>query len=64
MKEDFATNLIKLAEKYKVTYLDLENQIKETEIALSSFIDDLEGDAYDMEGLRELKRLLDGGQNG
>lgn len=57
-------NLIKqvqaLYDKYKTTYLDTENEIKETEKLLSSMIDDLQGDEYDMKGLNEFKSLLMG----
>lgn len=47
-----------LAEKYAVTYSDVAKEIKATESTLSSFIDDLEGNEFDMKGLNELKSLL------
>ena len=47
-----------LYDKYKITYIDTENEIKETEILLSSMIDELEGNEYDMKGLNEFKSLL------
>lgn len=49
-----------LATKYEITYIDLEKQIKESESSLSSLLDELEGDEYDMKGLEELKNLLRG----
>lgn len=47
-----------LAEKYVVTYMDLDRQIKEAEQSLSSLIDDLDGNEFDMKGLKELQTLL------
>lgn len=49
-----------LAKKYETTFADIETQIKETEKALSTMIDDLEGNEFDMLGLNELKKLLGG----
>ena len=49
-----------LTDKYATTYLELENQISESEKALSAMIDELEGDEYDMAGLAEFKKLLMG----
>ncbi|MCA6032401.1 type I restriction-modification system subunit M [Bacteroides thetaiotaomicron] len=47
-----------LAEKYAVTYMDLERDIQEAEQSLSLLIDDLEGSEFDMRGLKELQTLL------
>lgn len=52
-----------LSEKYAVTFSDLSNEIKDAETSLSSMIDDLVGDDYDMKGLKELKSLLGGERN-
>lgn len=52
-----------LADKYAVTYLELGEQIQESEKALSAMIDDLTGNEYDMKGLAEFKALLEGGAN-
>lgn len=49
-----------LNDKYKQTYFAIETQIKETEMVLSSMIDDLVGDEFDMKGLAEFKVLLMG----
>ena len=49
-----------LTKKYSVTLLDVETQIDETEKAFADMIDDLEGDEFDMKGLKELQKLLKG----
>lgn len=49
-----------IQDKYSTTYYDIEKEIKETEKALSSMIDELDGDEFDMKGLNELKSLLIG----
>lgn len=49
-----------LADKYAVTYLELDEQIQKSEEALSSMIDDLTGSEYDMKGLAEFKALIAG----
>lgn len=57
---DFVNNLEKLASKYEATFEDIESQIQDTEKQLSSMIDELTGNAYDMAGLAELRKLLGG----
>lgn len=49
-----------LADKYAVTYLELDEQIQKSEEALSSMIDELTGNKYDMKGLAEFKALMAG----
>lgn len=49
-----------LSEKYTVTYSDLESEIQETESILSTLIDDLVGNEYDIKGLCEFQSLLKG----
>ncbi|MCI9032999.1 MAG: type I restriction-modification system subunit M [Lachnospiraceae bacterium] len=49
-----------LQSKYATTYFEVEEEIKETERKLSSMIDELEGNEFDMKGLSELKSLLMG----
>lgn len=49
-----------LADKYAVTYLGLDEQIQESEKALSDMIDELTGNEYDMKGLAEFKAMLAG----
>lgn len=46
--------------KYATTFFDIEEEIKSTEKELCSMIDDLVGNDYDMQGLREFKALLGG----
>lgn len=52
-----------LTKKYSVRMIDIEAEIEEPEAALNSMIDDLEGDEFDMLGLKELQKLLGGGKN-
>lgn len=49
-----------LAEKYAVTYVELNRQIEESEAALADMMDDLTGSEYDRKGLDELQSLLRG----
>ena len=58
--KDFAAKIEKLANKYSVTMSEVEEQISQTEKELTSMIDMLEGDSFDMQGLAELKKLLGG----
>ena len=57
---DLISKVEALKSKYATTYKDLETEIKETEAALCSMIDELTGDEFDMKGLSELKALLMG----
>ena len=57
---EFAAKVKALVNKYSTTYLDIENQLKETIGNLTDLIDDLEGDEFDMKGLEEFKKLLGG----
>ena len=59
--KDLVSKISYLANKYSLTLIDLESQIKEAEKALISLIDELDGDEYDMKGLEALKTLLVGG---
>jgi type I restriction enzyme M protein len=47
-----------LSEKYSTTYSDVANEISKAESTLSSLIGELEGNEFDMQGLKELKSLL------
>ena len=40
--------------------LDIESEIEESEDEFSKLIDELEGDDFDMLGLKELQKLLRG----
>lgn len=57
---DFISKLDKLSRKYNTTFSEVEDQIVETEKELSSMIDQLTGNEFDMQGLTELKNLLGG----
>ena len=52
-----------LTKKYSVTMLDIESQIEDSEKSLASMIDELEGDEFDMLGLKELQKMLKGDEN-
>ena len=58
--KSFEDKTKKLSEKYSVTYRDIEAQIKETSLSLASMINDLTGNDYDMTGLREFQKILEG----
>ncbi len=49
-----------LSEKYDSNYFDIEKEIKDTELELSSMIDDLTGNEFDMKALEALKDILKG----
>lgn len=49
-----------LADKYSITFSDVEDEIAETEATLSSMIEHLTGSDVDIKGLAELKTLLRG----
>lgn len=57
---DFSKKVEHLSKKYSTTLNDLEREIKDSERKLSSMLDELTGSEYDMEGIRDLKALLDG----
>ncbi|WP_151194106.1 type I restriction-modification system subunit M [Cysteiniphilum sp. JM-1] len=47
-----------LADKYAVTYSQVDSEIKTTEQELAQMMDDLTGNEFDMQGLDELRKLL------
>ncbi|EXM37531.1 type I restriction-modification protein subunit M [Ruminococcus albus SY3] len=49
-----------LADKYKITFAQVDEEIKDTENELSAMINELTGSDFDMQGLEELKKLLGG----
>lgn len=59
----FSKNIEKLSKKYEETFEDLEKEIINTEKILSTMIDELTGNEFDMKGLEELKSLLSGDFN-
>ena len=49
-----------LCTKYETTFAEVDGEIAETETALRGLIGELTGNAFDMQGLAELKKLLGG----
>lgn len=49
-----------LTKKYSVTMLDVESEIEQSEREFADLIDELEGDEFDMLGLKELQKMLRG----
>lgn len=49
-----------LANKYAITYKEVANEIEQAENTLSGLMNDLEGNEFDIQGLNELKTLLNG----
>jgi len=47
-----------LVDRYAITYSNVDKEIRDAESTLSTFIEDLEGNEFDMKGLNELKLLL------
>ncbi|PKO08104.1 MAG: type I restriction-modification system subunit M [Chloroflexi bacterium HGW-Chloroflexi-2] len=58
--DKLAAKVQALADKYAITFADVEDQIEETEATLSSMIEQLTGSDVDIKGLAELKTLLGG----
>ena len=56
----FIKRVTYLNEKYATTLVDLDEDIRETETAFVSMLDDLTGNEYDMQGIAELRKLLGG----
>lgn len=58
--DKLAAKVQALADKYSITFADVEDKIEETEAMLSSMIEQLTGSDVDIKGLTELKTLLGG----
>ena len=58
--DNLAAKVQALADKYSITFADVEYKIEETEATLSSMIEQLTGSDVDIKGLVELKTLLGG----
>lgn len=56
----FIEKLEFLAEKYNVTFSDVGTRIESTEANVSGYVSKMIGDAFDMEALNELRKLLGG----
>lgn len=57
---ELTAKLQAISDKYSVTYSQVETEIHESERVLSSLIDDLCGNEFDMKGLSEFQSLLKG----
>jgi len=64
LPETIVDNLVEklqnIQKKYETTYFDIEAQILETEKTISSMLDDLVGDEFDMKAINEFKSILSG----
>lgn len=60
---DLVSRIESIQKKYDETITDIESQILDEERSLSSMIDELKGNEFDMKGLAELKALLGGELN-
>ena len=60
MINNFTKQISNLDNKYQTTLVDLEDEIKKTEMELSNMLDELVGDEFDMKGLEQFKALLGG----
>ena len=58
--DGFIATVTALCDKYRTTYADVCDQIVTAEQELSSMLDDLTGNEFDMAGIAELKKLLGG----
>ena len=58
--DKLAAKVQALADKYSITFAEVEDKIEETEATLSSMIEQLTGSDVDIKGLTELKTLLGG----
>ncbi len=56
--QTLTTQVQALADKYATTYADVAKEIVSTEDALADMIDELTGNAFDMQGLAEFKAFL------
>jgi type I restriction enzyme M protein len=56
--QTLTTQVQALADKYATTYADVAKEIASTEAELASMIDELTGNAFDMQGLAEFKAFL------
>ena len=56
--DTLTSKLEALMTKYEVTYADNAREIQKTENEVADMIDELDGNAFDLKGLTELKTLL------
>ncbi|MDC7230119.1 MAG: type I restriction-modification system subunit M [Sphaerochaetaceae bacterium] len=56
--DELVTKVQTLAEKYKTTFSEIEDDLRETEFALGSMMKELTGSNHDLKGLAEFMSLL------
>lgn len=56
--DNLTKTLQSLAQKYEITLVDVESEIKQTQKELSIIIDELGGNEFDMQGLQAFQELL------
>ena len=57
---NLTTKLNKISTKYETTYLNIDEEIEQTENELADMIDELDANEFDLKGLQELQKLLRG----
>ena len=57
--KDLVLNLETIAEKYETTYEEVDKEIKNISVDLGKMLGELTGNSYDMQGVFELKKLLE-----
>ena len=55
---DLVSRVTQISEKYGTTLVELEEKIKEAENSLSTLLEELEGNEYDMKAIKEFVSLL------
>ncbi len=58
--DNLTCKLQELASKYETTLQNIEDEIQKTEKELALMVDELDGDDFDMKGLKAFKELLEG----
>ena len=61
--QQLTSKLQALAEKYAQTYGDIARETKEVEQNLATMMGELEGNQFDIKGLKELRNFLQGGEH-
>ena len=56
----FINNIKELSDKYSTNFFEIEKEIKETENELSSLIDELTGNEYDLKALKAFQEMIKG----
>ena len=60
LMNNLTTKLNKISTKYETTYLNIDEEIEQTENELADMIDELDANEFDLKGLQELQKLLRG----